>query len=354
MKVLDCENYNVVLAHVETSLQSFLEEREYSKIAILVDENTRKYCLPRLMENLDADHWTVIEIKSGEQYKSLETCEKIWNRLLMVGFDRHSLLINLGGGVIGDMGGFCAATYMRGIDFVQIPTTVLAQVDSSVGGKLGVDLQQVKNIVGLFANPAAVFVDNRFLSTLPESELKSGFAEIVKHALIADNLLWNEVLTMISEGIQASNIDDEFLAKAIEVKRKVVIADPYEKGLRKTLNFGHTIGHAVETQSWRTENPLLHGEAIYVGMICENYLAFAKSLLSKEVLDEVNAVIKKIFYVSGSVNDKPEIWELMTKDKKNKLNKVYSALIDGIGSSIYNIEITREEVMNSLSYYQNL
>ncbi len=354
MKIIDCQDYSISIGHSADAIQVFLKSKEYSKIAVLVDDNTRKHCLPLWMDQMDISSWTIIEITSGEEHKNLKTCEYIWKRLLMAGFDRHSLLINLGGGVIGDMGGFCASTYMRGIDFVQVPTTLLSQVDASVGGKLGIDLEFVKNIVGLFTNPKAVLVDRQFLQTLDMPQIRSGFAEVVKHGLIASEDLWNRSKVIAKQGIPISALDNELLHDSILVKKQVVEKDPKEKGLRKILNFGHTVGHAVETYSWSTDKPLLHGEAIYIGMVCENYLAYTKRKLHRKQLDDVNAVLKSIFYSPQATRNGSEIWKILLKDKKNKLDKAFVAFIDQIGSAVYDIEITREEVMESLFYYQKI
>lgn len=354
MKIIDCQDYSIHIGDSRNSLADFLKGARYSKIGILVDENTRKYCLPILMEDIDISAWTIIEIEAGEEHKNLRSCEKIWKRMLMAGFDRHSLLINLGGGVIGDMGGFCASTYMRGIDFLQIPTTLLAQVDASVGGKLGIDLEFVKNIIGLFNNPQAVFVDKKYLNSLEISQIRSGFAEVVKHGLIAQPAIWNQCKEIAIAGIPTASFDDELLYHSIAVKKQVVEQDPREKGLRKILNFGHTIGHAVETHSWTTDKPLLHGEAVFIGMACENYLAYAKKLISKKELDDINSVLKKICFLPKACINGSDIWKIVLKDKKNKLDKAFTALIDQIGSAVYDIEITREEVMESLFYYQKM
>lgn len=354
MLTIDCQDYKIHIGDVAEALSDYLKSNNYNKIAIIVDENTRKHCLQKLSSVEGSSDWTVIEIPSGEENKTLLSCELIWKRLLIAGFDRHCLVINLGGGVIGDMGGFCAASFMRGIDFIQVPTTLLSQVDASVGGKLGIDLDYVKNIIGLFQNPNAVIVDKQFLSTISIEQLRSGFAEVVKHGLIADVKLWNDCVALQKDGLHFSAFDDNFLHRSINVKKVVVEQDPREGGLRKILNFGHTIGHAVETHSWSTDKPLLHGEAIFVGMICENYLSFRQSKISREELDEVNSTLKSIFWRSNACSNGSEIWKILLKDKKNKRNKAFAALINQIGSAVYDIEITREEVMESFLYYQKM
>ncbi|RMD98699.1 MAG: iron-containing alcohol dehydrogenase, partial [Bacteroidetes bacterium] len=223
MKYLEVSEYKIHIGPAGQALTELLEAGAYSKAVLLVDANSEKFCLPQLGDI----QLPVIRIEPGEQYKSIRTCEYIWQQMMALGMDRHSLLINLGGGVIGDMGGFCAATFFRGIPFVQIPTTLLSQVDASIGGKLGVDLNWVKNAVGVFKNPRAVLVDPEFLQTLPPSELRSGFAEVIKHALIADSELWNQLLPLQDLG----TVDwAPILEASLRIKRDVVQEDPYEKG----------------------------------------------------------------------------------------------------------------------------
>ena len=352
MKTIDCQDYQVIIGQVKESLESFLANNKYQKIAILIDENSKEFCLPLIEQSIKKYTTSIIEIQSGEENKNLDTCTFIWKSLMKDQFDRHSLLINLGGGVIGDMGGFCASTYMRGFDFIHIPTTLLSQVDSSVGGKLGVDLDMVKNIVGVFANPKTVLVDKEFLKTLPSEQVRSGYAEIVKHGLIEDPELYNDCIAGFSTN--GSDISDELLYRSISVKKRVVEIDPRESGLRKILNYGHTIGHAVETHSWDTDSPLLHGEAIYVGMICENFISFKKGMLSEGIMNSVNTAIQSIFYKKDFCDNAESILEYLKKDKKNKNNTVYAALISNIGSAKFHVEITKEEVLDSFNYYKNL
>ena len=237
MKEIKSDNYSIWLGGNSLSK---LDISGYSKVAILVDENTKRDCLPKLPQ---FENPIIIEIKSGEENKNINTCNFIWEQLTAQHFDRNSLLINLGGGVIGDMGGFAASTYKRGIDFIQIPTTLLAMVDASVGGKLGVDFNGLKNQIGLFNNPESVLIFPEFLETLPENQLKSGFAEVVKHALISDKNLWEELTSTTFDKLNWEAI----ILTSIQIKNNIILSDPFEKGNRKKLNFGHTFGHAVES-----------------------------------------------------------------------------------------------------------
>lgn len=353
MRTLDCHDYSIVFGSSPKCLATYLESKSYSQIFVLVDENTAKYCLPRIKESLLPYSHHIIEISSGEDFKNLETCQEIYHQMLENQADRHALLINLGGGVIGDMGGFCASTFMRGIDFIQVPTTLLSQVDSSVGGKLGVDFNMVKNIIGVFNNPQLVIIDKEMLNSLPKNQLRSGYAEIIKHGLIADKSLYEDLLSQ-SFGLEPKNITEELLYRSILVKKNIVEEDPYEKNLRKVLNYGHTIGHAIETESWNLDAPLLHGEAVIAGMMCENYLAYAKGIMSESLMNEINDALKSFFFRPKAIVNEKGIIEHIRKDKKNQNKIIFAALINNIGSAIPATEISDEEVLDSLSYYKNI
>lgn len=321
----------------------------YSQIAVLVDENTKKYCYPFLQPLLKAH--TLIEVRSGEENKNLETCTQIWKQLTDSQFDRKSLLINLGGGVIGDMGGFCAATYKRGIDFIQVPTTLLSQVDASVGGKLGIDFGIFKNHIGVFQEPQKVCIDATFLQTLPYRELRSGFAEVIKHCLIADGQAWKMLITKDL----ASQNWQEIITHSVAIKNKVVEADPREKGLRKILNFGHTIGHAVESFFLYTENRLLHGEAIVIGMICEAWLAVEKGFIQKAELLDIQDYILRIYdKINLKESDFEAIISNTSQDKKNEQGIILCSLLAAIGNANYDIPVNKAEISASLHYYAKL
>ncbi len=317
MKEIIASDYSIWIG--ENSL-SKLNISSYSKVAILVDENTKKDCLHKLPK---IDNSILIEIQSGEEKKNITTCNFIWEQLTKNNFDRNSLLINLGGGVIGDMGGFCASTYKRGIDFIQIPTTLLAMVDASVGGKLGVDFNGLKNQIGIFNYPNSVIINPEFLSTLPENELKSGFAEVVKHTLIADKNLWNKIISTSFNEL----IWEEIIETSIQIKNKIVESDPFEKGERKKLNFGHTFGHAIESYYLEKGTPILHGEAIALGMMLESDLSDL-TVIEKET---INIFLYNFFQIP-ELPPKHEIIDLMKGDKKNKDGKINFSLLNGIGN----------------------
>jgi len=352
MATLQSINYSIYFDNSLDELVNFVAKGDYSRFFVLTDENTGKHCLPLLKEKFGEDaKFDIIEINAGEESKDIDFCIGVWKMLIDFGADRQSLLINLGGGVISDLGGFAASTFKRGIDFVHVPTTLLSQVDASVGGKTGIDIDSIKNIIGTFTQPKAVFIEYSFIQTLPARQVLSGLAEMLKHGLIADASYWNL--------LKSSNLtvpSAELIYLSIAIKNKVVIEDPHEKGIRKSLNFGHTIGHAVETYSLiNDEDSLSHGEAIAIGMICESYLSYKKTGLSKAELDEITGVLTSL-YPAYSLNaeNNEALYDLMLKDKKNQRGKINCTLLDTIGQcSIDNI-CTKEELFEALAYYTNL
>ncbi|GAB3808660.1 3-dehydroquinate synthase [Spirosoma humi] len=340
----------VTIASLAESLPAFLDSYDFSAIAVIADNHTFRFCYPDLKALLPKH--TLIRIKSGEEQKHIATCEMIWDALTRANFDRHALVLNLGGGVIGDMGGFCAATFKRGIAFAQLPTTLLSQVDASVGGKLGIDFRGFKNHIGVFQQPNTVLIDTTFLATLPERELRSGFAEIIKHCLIADAAMWDE--------IRRRDLDEQdwaaLVAHSVAVKQRVVAQDPTEKGLRKILNFGHTLGHAVETHYlMQPRKRLLHGEAIAVGMVSEAFIACHKKMIDQTLLTQIE---EYIFSVYGNVRlgdeDIEPILALTLQDKKNRGRDVRMALLDGPGSCAFDIPVTASEMRKGLEFYRGL
>ena len=340
----------VKIAPISESLATFFAQNEYSHIAILVDEFTNKYCLP-IIQDLLPSNFTKILIKSGEHHKNLATCEQVWDRMTKANMDRHSLLVNLGGGVIGDLGGFCASTYKRGIDFIQIPTTLLAQVDASVGGKLGIDFHGLKNHIGVFQLPKAVLIDPTFIDTLSIQQKKSGFAEIIKHCLIRDEKEWSAIRQQSFEELDLSKL----IAHSVAIKEAVVLEDPKEAGLRKILNFGHTLGHAIETYLLdKGKRKILHGEAIAIGMIVEAFISHQRDLISLQELEEIESYL---FENYGRVKLHPEeiskIIALTAQDKKNKGKEIRFSLLTGIGDCGYDIPVSASEMKKAIQYYLN-
>jgi 3-dehydroquinate synthase len=334
-------------------LNQYLKENTFSKIFILVDENTNEYCLPKLLPHIETNcEIEIIELEPGEEHKTITTCVEVWNALIELGADRKSLLINLGGGVITDMGGFIAATYKRGIPFINIPTTLLSMVDASVGGKNGVDLGGLKNQIGTITNPDMIIIDSDFLETLPQNELRSGMAEMLKHGLIAKKSHWDKFKNYAE--IDFSQID-ALIHESIEIKNAIVMEDPTEKGIRKALNFGHTLGHAIETYFLETENKkkLLHGEAIAVGMIMESYISKEKKYITTQEHQEIKSTLQAIFdYVNIDDNEIENITELLIHDKKNEFGKVQFALLGGMGKIKINEEVDYKLITEAFSDYK--
>jgi len=335
-------------------LNDLIEKNKYSIIFILSDTNTNEFCLSRFLPLLATNKTIeIIEIESGETEKNITTCVEIWSILTELGGDRKSLLINVGGGVITDIGGFVASTFKRGIDFIHIPTTLLAIVDASLGGKNGVDLGNLKNQIGVINVPKLVLIDTDYLSTLPQNEMRSGLAEMLKHGLIADVDYWRKFKEL--NEIDFADFDG-LIYRSIEIKNEIVIQDPTENGIRKALNFGHTLGHAIESYFLENENKksLLHGEAIAAGMIMESYISWQKGLLSEVEYLEIKNVINAFFEtIVFEENDLQPILDLLIHDKKNEYGKIQFALLDGIGRIKINQEPENELIKNSFDNYKS-
>jgi 3-dehydroquinate synthase len=328
-------------------LRQWLSRRSYSKIMVLMDAHTELDCYPILSPFLPSH--IVFSVAPGELHKNLRTCEAIWEVLTAHQFDRKGLVINLGGGVLGDMGGFAAATYKRGLDFVQIPTTLLSQVDASVGGKLGIDFQGFKNHIGLFQEPQAVVIWPPFLETLPFEELRSGFAEVIKHHLIADATGWET----LAQQKKLEQMNWEALIRhSVQIKSTIVESDFKEQGARKALNFGHTIGHAIETHRLGTAGHLLHGEAIAIGMVAEAYVSYQQGLFSESSLDLISQYILTHFpKVSIEASELPAILQNMYQDKKNVGGEVRCTLVEGPGRYRVDYVLGEEEAKRGIAYY---
>lgn len=351
MPKIESKAYNILINEDYAILKSFIEQFKASSVFILADSNTKRDCLPILEEKLKIS-FSCIQIAPGEQFKNLKTCTQIWNALIQNGCDRHSLIINLGGGVIGDMGGFIASTYMRGIKFINIPTSLLAQVDASVGGKLGIDFLEFKNMIGVFNNPELVWIDTQFLQTLPLEHLRSGYAEVIKHALIASEEHWF-LLSKDYFDWEEKNWQD-IITRSINIKNRIVSEDPYENGLRKILNFGHTIGHAIEGQYLNTEKPILHGNCVAAGMICESYLSNQKLMLSNSDLRKITSYLIEIFPEKIELlSHGKELIERMISDKKNYKGNIMISTLSSIGDCLYNQKFDKDDILKSFEYYEN-
>jgi len=355
MTEIKSTNYSIIVSkHISKEIKKFLNgsKKKYSKLFVLVDENSMKYCYPQLVTSIeqfrDAE---IIEIESGEENKTIEICVQLWATLSDYGGDRNSLLVNLGGGVINDLGGFVASTFKRGIDFINIPTTLLAQVDASVGGKTGINADNLKNEIGVYSNPKAVFVCPDFLSTLDARQLLSGITEIVKHGLVADAQYWKKIAECKFADLE---LLENCIIASIKIKNEIVLKDPMEKGLRKILNFGHTIGHALETffMEEKSQKQLLHGEAVAIGIVCESYLSTKVCKIKEKELKEITRFILSNF-ASVKIEKKQysRIIELMTHDKKNTKGVINFSLLSAIGKCEINKTATADLIKESLNYY---
>ena len=333
-------------------LNNLLKTKNYSKIFVLTDSNTNEFCSPVFLPELATEtEIEVIEIESGEENKNINTCVELWNILIELGADRKSLIIGLGGGMITDISGFVASVFKRGIDFVNVPTSLLGMVDASIGGKNGVDLGSLKNQIGTITNAQMVLIDFHFLDTLPNEEIRSGYAEMLKHGLIQDKNYWKKLSDF--QNIDLTELD-KLIIRSVEIKTKITSEDLTEKGIRKALNFGHTLGHAIE--SYCLENPekqtLLHGEAIAIGMILESYLSYEKQLISREEYQEIKYILKEIYpFVEFDKNDIEEIIKLLSFDKKNQYGKVLFVLLNQIGNFKIDQEIENELIFKAFEDY---
>jgi len=333
MKKIASKGYSIFF---ETGNFSTLDYKKFEKIAILVDENTKKYCLPLLLERCSLlEKSVIIQIDSGEENKNIQTCNTIWRSLIEHNFNRNSLIINLGGGMIGDIGGFVASTYKRGINFIQIPTTLLAMSDASVGSKLGINFMHNKNQIGLYNDPLQVLINIEFLKTLPRNQLLSGFSEIIKHALIADKNYWDLLIKTSFDNLNWEDI----IIRSVEIKNKIVMKDPFENDERKKLNFGHTFGHAIESYYLEKSKPILHGEALALGMILEIKMS------------QIPNYERIINFIKTHLNipNNPKISELkkwLINDKKNTGDKINFTLLKSIGESSINNYKSWNELSN--------
>ena len=332
------------------ALNNHLAKSNYSKIFILVDENTHNCCLPIFMSKIEGEYdFEIIEIEEGEINKNIATCTQVWEVLSELDADRKSAMINLGGGVVTDLGGFVASCFKRGIDFINVPTTLLSMVDASVGGKTGVDLGPLKNQVGVINQPQIVVVDTDYLNTLDQRQLNSGYAEMLKHGLITDAAYWEAL-----KGLTGFDDLDEYILRSVAIKNEVVQQDPTEQHLRKILNYGHTLGHAVESYFLESKEHqlLLHGEAIAVGMILEGYLSYKLTGLSKSDLEDIKATFlgryKKVDFEQKDIDT---ILTLLKFDKKNSHGNVNFVLLKRIGEPAIDIKVTPELLEESFAYY---
>ena len=335
-------------------INEYLRENNHSKVFILVDSNTHELCLPAFLPKIETETAIeIIEIEAGEPFKNLDTCMGVWQAMSDLEGDRKSLMINLGGGVVTDLGGFVASTFKRGINYINVPTTLLSMVDASVGGKTGVDLGNLKNQIGVISNAEMVIVDSDYLATLPSEEMRSGLAEILKHGLIADEAYWHKV-GQLSE-LTLSDLDD-IIRVSVDIKAEVVTEDPFENGLRKTLNYGHTLGHAVESYclTHTEKKTLLHGEAVALGIILATYLSKELKDFPTEKLDDITKRIVELYgKVDFSREDIDAIIDLMKYDKKNEAGKINFVLLKDIGETEIDCQVPNDLIFDAFEFYKN-
>ncbi|MWW23641.1 3-dehydroquinate synthase [Algibacter lectus] len=337
-----------------SSLNKHLKDNNFSKIFILVDENTHQFCLPLFLEKMETTAVIeIMEIESGEINKTIDTCVGVWNTLSELDADRKSLLINIGGGVITDLGGFVACTFKRGIAYINVPTTLLSMVDASVGGKTGVDLGHLKNQVGVISNPDLVLIDTNYLNTLEVNQMRSGLAEMLKHGLITGDSYWSKF-----EDLSKLSLDDldGLIYESVIIKKNVVEEDPFENGLRKTLNFGHTLGHAIE--SYFLSNPnkttLLHGEAVVVGMILACYISTELTNFPKEKTLKIKELFLSYYgKITIEKSELPAIIELLKYDKKNHHGNINFVLLEDVGVTKIDCLVDDSIILDAFEFYAN-
>ena len=362
----------IIADSLEESLTQAVGECEHDRIFLLADETTRQLCLP-LIAGFDCLRGAqVIVIGATDTHKTLESLSHVWEELGNGGATRHTLLINIGGGMVTDLGGFAASTFKRGINYINIPTTLLSMVDASVGGKTGINFRGLKNEIGVFNNAASVILDTHFLKTLDQENILSGYAEMLKHGLISDEKMWAELVNFDVEAPDFGLLQ-RMVEESVAVKQRIVTEDPTEQGIRKALNLGHTAGHAFESFSLRTmgtdpsvrstadyrgsvpsvRTPLLHGYAVAYGLICELYLSAAKTGFPTDKMHQTVSFIKEHYgKMTITCDDYPTLLELMTQDKKNTAGIINFTLLGGIGDIRINQTATKEEIYEALDFYR--
>ena len=341
----------IISGNLQEELAMTLSECEHDKIFVLTDEHTVNCCWPLIKDFLCMKDATVITIQASDTHKDIQALTYVWEQLSKQGATRHSCLINLGGGMVTDLGGFAASTFKRGINFINIPTTLLAMVDASVGGKTGINLNGLKNEVGVFSNASTVILDTIFLKTLDAENIRSGYAEMLKHGLISNDQMWAELVTFDLESPDLSKLS-RMLADSVAVKQRIVTEDPLEQGIRKALNLGHTVGHAFESFALK-HKPILHGYAVAYGLISELYLSTIKTGFPSDKMHQTVSFIKEHYgKMDITCDDYPTLLELMTHDKKNVAGTINFTLLGGIGDIRINQTATKEDIYEALDFYR--
>ena len=342
----------VILGNLERDLVNAISECEHDRIFVLTDETTQQLCWPKIKNFKALKNSTPIIIKATDTHKNLDTLSQVWQALSNGGATRHSLMINLGGGMVTDLGGFAASTFKRGIDFINIPTTLLAMVDASVGGKTGINFGGLKNEIGVFSDSRVVIINTQFLDTLDHDNICSGYAEMLKHGLISDERTWAELVTFDLDTPDLSQLQ-RMVAESIKVKERIVEADPHEHGIRKALNLGHTMGHAFESFAMRRGTPILHGYAVAYGLISELYMSARKTAFPTDRMHQTVRFIRENY---GTINitcdDYPTLIELMHHDKKNTSGIINFTLLGNVGDIRINQTANEEEIKEALDFFR--
>ena len=342
----------VISGNLERDLVSAISECEHDRIFVLTDETTQQLCWPKIKNFKALKDSTPIIIKATDTHKNLDTLSQVWQALSNGGATRHSLMINLGGGMVTDLGGFAASTFKRGIDFINIPTTLLAMVDASVGGKTGINFGGLKNEIGMFSDSRFVIINTQFLDTLDHDNICSGYAEMLKHGLISDERTWAELVTFNLDNPDLSQLQ-RMVAESIKVKERIVEADPHEHGIRKALNLGHTMGHAFESFAMRRGTPILHGYAVAYGLISELYMSARKTAFPTDRMHQTVRFIRENY---GTLNitcdDYPTLIELMHHDKKNTSGIINFTLLGNVGDIRINQTANEEEIKEALDFFR--
>jgi 3-dehydroquinate synthase len=341
----------VMSQNLEEALTAAIAACERDKMFILVDETTERTCLP-VVEGMDCVKGALtITIGATDTHKTLDSLSHVWEALGEGGATRHSLLINIGGGMVTDLGGFAASTFKRGINYINLPTTLLSMVDASVGGKTGINFRGLKNEIGVFNNASTVILDTQFLKTLDTENILSGYAEMLKHGLISNEKMWGELMNFDLGSLDFSLLQ-RMVEESVAVKQRIVTEDPTEQGIRKALNLGHTAGHAFESFALKHQ-PVLHGYAVAWGLIVELYLSAIKTGFPTDKMHQTVSFIHEHFgKMSITCDDYPQLLELMTHDKKNVAGVINFTLLGGIGDIRINQTATKEEIYEALDFYR--
>lgn len=344
-EILLCEN-------LELSLGRAIQQCTHDKLFILTDEHTHRLCMPRMREVSFLKEATEICIGAGDIHKTLETLASVWQVLSEKGATRHSLLINLGGGMVTDLGGFAAATFKRGLAYINVPTTLLAMVDASVGGKTGINFNGLKNEVGVFAPASSVLLDTEFLRSLNAENFFSGYAEMLKHGLISTTAHWAELLAFNTDTIDYAYLK-QLVGQSVQVKEDIVEQDPFEHGIRKALNLGHTAGHAFESLAMAENRPVLHGYAVAWGIVCELYLSHLKTGFPKEKMRQTIQFIKENYGAFAfDCKQYERLYEYMQHDKKNTAGVINFTLLKEIGDISINQTADKDTIFEMFDFYR--